>query len=89
MRDVITDGMKKESSSMGMDESGGALDRSVVGECPLCRGEFFSRTHPSFKTGYLKFSCQDCKLAYRIWIDQHSPTEDAILADWALQVPSD
>jgi len=66
--------MGKERSVVGNDNSSKAVTRTIVGECPLCSGESFSRSNSAMTIGYLKLSRRDCKLAYRIWIDRESPT---------------
>lgn len=59
------------------------------GSCPSCGGDAFSKEAGSRVGAYMKYLCSDCRLAYRIWRDDHSPAESTILADWASQVPSD
>lgn len=69
-----------------LPDSGG---RTLQKQCPFCGSESFSKKDSPDLAGWLSFACADCRLGFRIWRDELSPTESAILADWGAQVPMD
>lgn len=72
--------------------AGGSLDPqdlTVLDECPFCGVDAFSKQQSLDEKECVRFLCGECRLGYQIWLDERSPAEATILADWAAQVPRD